>query len=98
MSMDLITNLPRTNNGNDSIWVVVDRLSKVVHLVALTKTCTAESIAAVYEKEVFRSPGIPETIVSDRDVRFTSRFWRDQPVRSLRGPHAEANAGSGVAL
>ena len=49
MSMDLITDLPRTSNGNDSIWVVVDRLSKMVHLVALTKTCTAESIAAVYE-------------------------------------------------
>ena len=76
VSMDLITDLPRTNNGNDSIWVVVDRLSKMVHLVALTKTCPAESIAAVYEKEVFRLHGIPETIVSDRDVRFTSRFWR----------------------
>ena len=49
VSMDLITDLPRTNNGNDSIWVVVDRLSKMVHLAALTKTCTAESIAAVYE-------------------------------------------------
>ena len=47
-----------------------------MHLVALTKTCTAESIAAVYEKEVFCLHGIPETIVSDRDVRFTSRFWR----------------------
>ena len=74
--MDLITDLPRTNNGNDSIWVVVDRSSKMVHLVALTKTSTAESIAAVYEKEVFRLHGIPETSVSNRDVRFTSRFWR----------------------
>ena len=76
VSMDLITDLPVTQSGNDSIWVVVDRLSKMVHLVALQKTCTAEDVAAAYEKEVFRLHGIPETIVSDRDVRFTSRFWR----------------------
>ena len=76
MSMDLITDLTRTSNGNDSIRVVIDRLSNMVHLVALTKSCTAESIAAAYEKEVFRLHGIPKTIVSDRDVCFTSRFWR----------------------
>ena len=76
VSMDLITDLPCTSNGNDSIWVVVDRLSKMVHLVALKKTCTAESLAAVYEREVFRLHGIQESIVSDCDVRFTSRFWR----------------------
>ena len=76
MSMDLITGLPRTSNGNNFIWVVVDRLSKTVHVVALTKTCTAESIAAASEKEAFRSHGILQMIVSDRDVCFTGRFWR----------------------
>lgn len=47
--MDLITDLPCTENGNDSIWVVVDRLSKMVHIVALQKTCTAEDVAVAYE-------------------------------------------------
>ena len=75
VSTDLSTDLPCTSNGSDSIWVVVDRLSKMVHLVALKKTCIAESLAAVYEREVFRLHN-PESIVSDRDVRFTSRCWR----------------------
>ena len=76
VSMDLITDLPRTKEGNDSIWVVVDRLSKMVHLVPLKKTCTAEKVAEAYEKNVFKLHGIPQSIVSDRDVRFTSRFWK----------------------
>ena len=74
VSMDLITDLPCTSNGNDSVWAVVDHLSKMVHLVALKKTYTAESLAA-HQQEVFRLHGIPEFIVSDHDVRFTSRLW-----------------------
>ena len=81
VSMDLITDLPVTRQGNDSIWVVVDRMSKMVHLVAIKKTATAEDVAEAYEKNIFRLHGIPESIISDRDVRFTSRFWQEMNAR-----------------
>ena len=76
ISMDLITDLPVTPQGHDSIWVVVDRLSKMVHLVPTTKTCIAEQLAKCYEREIVRLHGLPDNIVSDRDVRFVSRFWQ----------------------
>ena len=76
VSMDFITDLPVTPNGNDSIWVVVDRLSKLVHLEPCKKTITAAQTAKLYERAVFRHHGLPDNIVSDRDVRFVSEFWR----------------------
>jgi hypothetical protein len=76
VSMDLITDLPCTANGHDAIWVVVDRLSKMVHLQPTRKTVTAEQLALLYEQTVFRLHGFPKDIVSDRDVRFTSAFWK----------------------
>ena len=75
VSMDFITDLPVTVQGHDAIWVVVDRLSKMVHLVAIKKSITAEQVAKVYEREVIRLHGVPDDIVSDRDVRFMSHFW-----------------------
>lgn len=81
VSMDLITDLPVTNEGHDSIFVVVDRLSKMVHLEAITKTISAKGLAAVYADRVFRYHGIPQSIVSDRDTRFTSLFWKELAQR-----------------
>jgi len=75
--MDLITDLPITSKGNDSIFVVVDRLSKMVHLEAIRKTISAQGLAAAYADRVFRHPGVPQRKVSDRDTRFTSLFWRE---------------------
>lgn len=75
--MDLITDLPPTARGLDTIVVFVDRLSKMVHLVACTKTVTSEGMARLFEQNVFRLHGVPRDIVSDRDVRFQSKFWRD---------------------
>ena len=77
VSMDLITDLPPSEKGNDSIWVVVDRLSKMAHLKAVQKTCTAHDLALCYEDAVFKHHGIPRSIVSDRDPRFTAAFWRE---------------------
>ena len=74
--MDSVTDLPITPAGNDSTWVVVDRLSKLVHLEACKKTISAEGTAKLYERAVFRHPGVPKSIVSDRDVRFESDFWQ----------------------
>ena len=74
--MDFVTDLPVTSQGNDSIWVVVDRLSKLTHLEPCKKTITAEGTAKMFERAVFRHHGIPASIVSDRDVRFVPDFWR----------------------
>ena len=82
--MDSITDLPVTPQGHDSIWVVVDRLFKMVHLVPTTKTCTAEQLAKCHEREIVRLHGLPDNIVSDRDVRFVSRFW--QTLHESFGP------------
>ena len=74
--MDLITDLPVTSNGYDSIFVVVDRLSKMTHVEPTTKTVTAEGLAEICTNRIFRYHGVPQSIISDRDTRFTSLFWK----------------------
>ena len=76
VTMDLVTGLPVTPRGYDSIYVVVDKLSHMIKLSPTLKTATAEDLARVYFRVVFRSHGIPKTIVSDRDSKFTSAFWK----------------------
>jgi hypothetical protein len=74
VSMDLITDLPKTENGMDTIVVFVDRLSKMVHLAATTKTIGGVGLAKLYQRYVLSLHGFPKNIVSDRDVRFNG-FW-----------------------
>ena len=76
VSMDLITQLPRTQSGHDAIVVFVDKLSKMVHVVPTTTTVNAPQLAGLFFRSVVRYHGVPSSIVSDRDVRFTSLFWR----------------------
>ncbi|KAJ9561205.1 hypothetical protein OSB04_006365 [Centaurea solstitialis] len=75
ITMDLITKLPRTSRSYDAIWVVVDRLTKSAHFIAIRESSSAEALADIYVKEIVARHGVPVTIISDRDVRFTSRFW-----------------------
>jgi hypothetical protein len=77
VSLDLITQLPRTKGGNDCIAVFVDMLSKMTHYAATTTTVTAAQLAKIFFAEVVRHHGIPTSLVSDRDARFTSKFWRE---------------------
>jgi hypothetical protein len=74
--MDFITHLPTTANGFDSVFVVVDRLSKMAHFIPTTTTVTAEEAAHLFMVNFFRLHGMPKTIVSDRDPKFTSGFWK----------------------
>eukprot|EP00253_Pinus_taeda_P031931 PITA_31931 len=76
ISMDFITSLPLTRKNHDSIMVVVDKLSKAAHFIPVHSTYKAVQIAHLFMQNVFRLHGLPKVIISDRDVKFTSTFWR----------------------
>ena len=76
ITMDFVTKLPRTKNGHDMIWVVVDRFTNSVHFIAANEKWSMDKLVNAYVKEIVRLHDVPLTIVSDRDSRFTSRFWR----------------------
>jgi hypothetical protein len=76
VSMDLITQLPRSRLGKDAIVVFVCKLTKMVHYAATNTNVTAPVLADIFLREVVRLHGVPESILSDRDPRFTAKFWR----------------------
>ena len=74
--MDFVTHFPRTPQGHDAVWVIVDRLTKLVHFLAVLMTFTFERFCWLYIREIVRLHGVPVSIVSDRDPRFTTHFWK----------------------
>jgi len=75
ISMDFVGALPKTTKGFDSIWVIVDRLTKSAHFITIKTGMTVAKLAKIYIEQVVRLHGIPSSIMSDRDPRFTSKFW-----------------------
>ncbi|GJV45622.1 putative reverse transcriptase domain-containing protein [Tanacetum coccineum] len=73
--MDFVTKLPRTSSGHDTIWVIADRLTKSAHFLPMHEDYRMYRIARLYLNEIFARHGVPISIISDRDSRFTSRFW-----------------------
>jgi len=76
IAMDFVTHLPRTVRNHDAIWVIVDRLTKSAHFLAMNLRMSMTKLAQMYINEIVRLHGVPLSIVSDRDPRFTSRFWQ----------------------
>ncbi|KAL0340161.1 UNVERIFIED_CONTAM: hypothetical protein Sradi_4532900 [Sesamum radiatum] len=74
ITMDFIVGLPRTLRKHDAIWVIVDRLTKSAHFLPIRLGDSLDKLAELYVSEIVRLHGVPVSIVSDRDPRFTSRF------------------------
>ncbi|GKF82313.1 putative reverse transcriptase domain-containing protein, partial [Tanacetum coccineum] len=84
ITMDFVTKLPRTTGlncresaaGQDTIWVIVDRLTKSAHFLPMREDGTLEKLTRQYLKEVVSKHGVPVSIISNRDEKFTSHFWK----------------------
>nr|GEY15514.1 putative reverse transcriptase domain-containing protein [Tanacetum cinerariifolium] len=76
VAMDFVIGLPRMPSGYDTIWIIVDRLSKLAHCLPMNKIDSMEKLTQLYSKEVVCRHGVHVSIISDRDIHFTSRFWK----------------------
>jgi hypothetical protein len=74
--MDFIVGLPRTPKGHDSIWVIVDRLTKVAHFIAMRNDYRVEKLADLYIENILRLHGAPTSIVFDCGTQYMSKFWK----------------------
>ncbi|GJT10786.1 putative reverse transcriptase domain-containing protein [Tanacetum coccineum] len=76
ITMDFVTKLPKSSSGHDTIWVVVDRLTKSAHFLPIREDYKTEKLAKIYTNEIVARHGVPVSIISDRDGRFTSHLWQ----------------------
>ncbi|GJY09488.1 putative reverse transcriptase domain-containing protein [Tanacetum coccineum] len=80
ITMDFVTKIPKTKNGYDIIWVIVDRLTKSAHFLPMRENDPMEKLMKLYMKEVVTRHGVPVSIIFDRDGRFTSLFWQHKAL------------------
>ena len=76
VTMDFLTHLPRTPRRHDAVWAIVYRLTKSAHFLTVRMTVTLEEFFRLYIREIVQLHGVPVSIVSDRDPRFTTHFWK----------------------
>ncbi|KAJ9561603.1 LOW QUALITY PROTEIN: hypothetical protein OSB04_006763 [Centaurea solstitialis] len=89
ISMDFVTKLPKTKKGHDSIWVIVNRLTKSAHFLPIRESYSIDRLAQLYVNEIVMRHGVPISIISDRDNRFTLRFW--QSLQAALGTSMDLN-------
>ncbi|GJZ73541.1 putative reverse transcriptase domain-containing protein [Tanacetum coccineum] len=87
IAIDFVTKLPRTSSGHDTIWVIVDRLTKSAYFLPMREDYKMERLARLYLNEIVARHGVPISIISDRNSRFTSRFW--QSMQEALGTHLD---------
>ena len=78
--MDFVTHFPRTSQGHDAVWVIVDRLTKSAHFLAMRMTFTLEEFFKLYIRDIVQLHGVLVSIVSNRDLRFTTHFLEEFPT------------------
>ncbi|GKA27995.1 putative reverse transcriptase domain-containing protein [Tanacetum coccineum] len=93
ITMDFVTKLPKTSNEHDTIWVIVDHLTKSAHFIPTRETDSMETLTRLYIKEIISRHGVPISIILDRDSHFASRFW--QSLQSALGTQLDMNFGKG---
>nr|GEX74882.1 hypothetical protein [Tanacetum cinerariifolium] len=76
ITMDLVTKFPKSSSGHDTIWVVVDRLTKSAHFIPIREDYKTEKLARIYINKIVARHGVPVSIILDRDGRFTSHLWQ----------------------
>jgi len=76
VGMDFIVGLPHTQKGYDSVWVVVDQLTKVAHFIPVKTTYSGAKLAELYMERIVYLHGVPKKIVSNKGTQFTSQFWQ----------------------
>ncbi|GKC49693.1 putative reverse transcriptase domain-containing protein, partial [Tanacetum coccineum] len=89
ITMDFVTKLPKTLSGHDTIWVIVDRLTKLAYFIPTRETDSMETLARLYIKEIVSRHRVPISIISYRDSHFTSRFW--QSMQNALGTQLDMN-------
>jgi hypothetical protein len=95
--MNVIVGLPRTQSGYDSIWVIVDRLTKVAHFIPVKTTYSRPQVAELYMSRIVCLHGVPKKIISDRGTHSNSRFWErlhetlDTQLRFSSAYHAQTD-------
>ena len=77
ITMDFVSGFPLTQQKHDSVWVIVDRLTKSAHFIPVRIDYSMDGLGELYVDEILRLHGVSLSIVSDRDPRFTSRFWKE---------------------
>jgi hypothetical protein len=90
IDMDFIVRLPHTHDGYDSIWVIMDRLTKVAHFIPMRTTYSGAQLVELYKSSIVCLYGVPRKTVSERETQFNSRFWK----RSLESMDTKLNFSS----
>ena len=75
ITMDFVYKLPRTQDGHDGIWVIVDQLTKSAYFIPVREKYSLSRLAELFISKIVKYHGVPVSIISDRDPRFTSKFW-----------------------